>query len=217
MFLFLICSCHDVCVVILYMLKFELKKKMLVWEVLNADCFTERISRTRDKHQFLYYIGKKRKKLSLGICTETTGIKKNQVQTLCNKAHFARKLCAHVFYCTDNLHEMHKHCFHKVNSARNSVEQCIFWTKTLCTDFFTVFFARIICTKCTKHVCTLYILYGCVAKSTCKHPAFHHYNLRLNAFLEIRKKYTRCRVFCTRFWMHITMCCLKIEFLQDVK
>ena len=34
-----------------------------------------------------------------------------------------RKLCARVFYCTENLHEMHKHQFHKINYVRNSLQQ----------------------------------------------------------------------------------------------
>ena len=85
----------------------------------------------------------------------------------CTKAPCTR------FLLHGNLHEMHEHGFYKVNSARNSVQQCIFCTKAPCTRFFRVFFARTICTKCTKlSTCTKHELHGRAAKSPCKHPAF---------------------------------------------
>ena len=90
---------------------------------------------------------------SLGICTE---------------------FWLHRVSCNQNWHDCAAVARNNGNSKKsnstNSVQQCIFCIKALCTRFFSVFFARTICTK-FKHVCMLHISHGRAPKSPCKHPA----------------------------------------------
>ena len=80
----------------------------------------------------------------------------------------------HGVSCSQNWHGRAAVARNKENlkkASTSSVQQAKFCTKAPCTRFFRVFFARTICTKCTKHTCTKHELHGRAAKSPCKHPA----------------------------------------------
>ena len=87
-----------------------------------------------------------------------------------NALGICTKFWLHGVSCYQNWHGRAAVARNKENSKKSSTKLCA-TMHILHESSFRVFFARTICRRCTKHVCTLHIVHGRAAKSPYKHPA----------------------------------------------